>query len=219
MLDDNYVQEENPILIQCVNCKNWYHPKCTLLSDNEYEEIKDNDATWFCEEFYCQQRKNECAMKQNIRKDRSHLSRICKKKDIDPIEYIDDIEENLQTTINTNENEIFVPCLICKDKKLYKKKGGLKIHCTRKHANEDVDFMFTQEKEKDPGSDPIEGENFESILLHSKNNIRVLRRIPKGARFLAATKLSEAIENCISKNAERKLARFNAFCLQRSSST
>lgn len=31
---------------------------------------------------------------------------------------------------------------------------------------------------------------------------RVLRRIPKGARYLAATKLSKAVENCIAKNDE-----------------
>ena len=42
-----------------------------------------------------------------------------------------------------NPNDM-VPCLLCKDNKLYKRKGGLKIHCVRKHKNEDYSIMLIE---------------------------------------------------------------------------
>lgn len=68
----------------------------------------------------------------------------------------------------------------------------------RIYKNIDCDFMFTKSVDENTEM----ASNFEETLLYSKNNIRVLRRIPKGARYLAAERLSEAIENCVLTNDE-----------------
>lgn len=47
------------------------------------------------------------------------------------------------------ENDDLIPCLLCNDGKLFKKKGGLRSHCTRRHKNEDCEFMFSQSESFD----------------------------------------------------------------------
>lgn len=151
MIDENYKHNEDSKWIYCHGCKNWFHTHCVLLSDIEYEEIMIKKEDWFCHDFKCQERKlenfqlNECTnVKHN---DRSHLNRNCKLnivtfEDIDK----DDVVENIvQINDAINGSEDLVPCLLCNDKKRYKIKGGLKIHCRRKHKNENYSFMFPQE--------------------------------------------------------------------------
>lgn len=146
-----------------------------------------------------------------MQNDRSHLSRSYKRKDAEVIECIDEVEDSVQVEISNMDHESFVQCLICNDKKLYKRKGGLKIHCTRKHKDEDCDFMFEQLMNSNTAAEAEM--NFEEKLSYYKNNVRVLRRIPKGARYLAAHKLLHIKERW------RKLAEFVVVLLQWTSSS
>ena len=143
-----------------------------FISESEYEEILQKKEAWFCYDSYCQEKKIENVGKFEEAKknnDRSHLSRNCKTKNTELIEQIDDVEHILQMEISNIDHELLVPCLICNDNKLYKRKGGLKIHCTKKHKDEDFSFMFTQSTNKNH----VLATNFEEILSYSKNNIRV----------------------------------------------
>ena len=83
-------------------------------------------------------------------------------------------------------------CSLCPPNtgKLFKGKRGLRIHCTRAHSNTSL-----------PSSDStISPDTFNSQLVSCKKDILVLRRIPKGARYFAAEKLAQVIDNCMSQN-------------------
>lgn len=40
--------------ISCVECKNWYHRKCYLISDEEYNAIIGGCKDWYCPGSKCQ---------------------------------------------------------------------------------------------------------------------------------------------------------------------
>ena len=33
----------------CNNCLQWVHLKCTRLTSNDYNQLADDNSTWFCE--------------------------------------------------------------------------------------------------------------------------------------------------------------------------
>lgn len=39
-------QEANDLMIECESCKNWYHPKCVKMTDEEFEIVKNTE--WLC---------------------------------------------------------------------------------------------------------------------------------------------------------------------------
>lgn len=85
----------------------------------------------------------------------------------------------------------FVACPVCIDKS-FKGKKGLRIHWARAHP----DQPFTS---PDLPSSSVH-DSLPYKLAYCKNNIPVLRRIPKGARFFAAEKLSQVIDRCVAQN-------------------
>lgn len=84
-----------------------------------------------------------------------------------------------------------IVCPLCCDK-FFKGTRGLRIHWSRAHPHQPFgDNQSTQAISDDP---------FYSHLASYKNNIKVMRRIPKGARSYAADKLSQIIDRCVSQN-------------------
>lgn len=72
----------------------------------------------------------------------------------------------------------------------------MKIHCTRKHKNEDYSIMF----EESSNGEKFDVNSLSDKISYYKRNVRVLRRITKGARMLAAYELAKVIEKTVEKN-------------------
>lgn len=216
------------ISTRCSNCKNRYHVHCMLMSNEEYDEIMSNNVTWTCPMSQCigqpapqqlvvplintneSDQSTKCAQCNFIAKNVKGLkihSRIHKKTNSDADQSIK-VSTNIRTTDNdsSNRNEStdrtsrveegnddLIPCLLCNDGKLFKKNGGLRIHCTRRHKNQDCEFMFEQ-------SNNFDSKLFEDKISRLEQNVRVIKRIPKGARIIAAYKLTEIMKKTANKN-------------------
>lgn len=91
------------------------------------------------------------------------------------------------------------PCPHCGiefSNKLYKMPTGLKIHCTRKHPQIVNESINENIEKKNSGTMTIAKIIID--LANYKKNIKILKRIPKGARTLAAHSLSKEIDECVS---------------------
>lgn len=51
--------EENSKWIFCEGCRRWYHIKCVLLTEEEYENIMKSSEKWYCENHQCQSKRLE----------------------------------------------------------------------------------------------------------------------------------------------------------------
>lgn len=99
--------------------------------------------------------------------------------------------------LESDNNSISMPeefrCPFCEvSSTKYKNANGLKIHIARKHPDEKLEYASSLK------SNSIQ--NFKERLCSLRQNIRILKRIPKGARYVAANKLSQLIEICLRKN-------------------
>lgn len=79
-----------------------------------------------------------------------------------------------------------IECKLCADKKRYKIPNGIKIHMAKSHPTEN---------HVDPCAD-----DFEKLLSKYKNETKVVKRIPRGARTVVAQKLTSTIDECVEKN-------------------
>lgn len=223
MLSESYVENNDHKWIKCTNCENWYHIHCLLISIEEYDDIVLNKKKWTCPMSQCipkspsqnfglksiqdnqLHQSNKCSECHFVAKNAKGLkihSHVHKKTASNSVQMSQTLEsasekgqsnENETVSLNNGENCDLIPCLICNDGKLYKKIGGLKIHCTRRHKNDDYEFMFSQ-------CDAFDTKSFEEKISKLKQNVRILKRIPKGARINAAYKLAEVMNNAANKN-------------------
>lgn len=35
-------------MIECDSCGNWYHCKCIVMTDDQFQTIRDNNTNWYC---------------------------------------------------------------------------------------------------------------------------------------------------------------------------
>lgn len=128
---------------------------------------------------------------------RTQKPRKCKEKSVNIVDGDSPTRSsNQKNVVGSDSSSDLVPCLLCNDNKLYKKKGGLKIHCVRRHKNQEYGIMFDE---------TATGEKFDVNSLidkigYYKRNVRILKRIPKAARMLAAYELAKLIEKTVEKN-------------------
>ncbi|XP_028176433.1 uncharacterized protein LOC114364466 [Ostrinia furnacalis] len=90
----------------------------------------------------------------------------------------------------------FFRCTTCNDNKLYKGKRGLNIHNTRCHKNSSLPAPPPSNPQNTPHP------SFESFITHLHNSIRVVKRIPRGARISLAKSLTSVIEKCLLNTSE-----------------
>lgn len=99
---------------------------------------------------------------------------------------------------NINQGNVLKgPCPHCPPSlanKLYKLPNGLKIHCKKIHPEVTLSNIF------DNDASTITIDSIAEKLTFMKKNLNVLKRIPKGARLLAAHNLSDVIDTCVKKN-------------------
>lgn len=90
-------------------------------------------------------------------------------------------------------------CEICeKEKKIIKRfetLKGLRIHCSKIHGVSNI----TINSEEEHGNKKVEESEIFRIAKYKSTN-HLLKRIPKGARILAANKYASVLEECVSKN-------------------
>lgn len=101
-----------------------------------------------------------------------------------------DVPTNPQDGVyDPNVNAILIACHLCpaNNRKKFKGQRGLKIHISKRHQTTQSVPEATSETPK----------HFAEILSNMKAKIRVLKRIPKGARFQAANRLSTLIDECL----------------------
>lgn len=106
---------------------------------------------------------------------------------------ISNVQRNVdQTTENDNHTSEKFVCELCptEDRKTFATKKGLRIHTTRKHPGHVI---------KDKVEKTVNDEGLKFIGSY-KRKIRLLNRIPKGARILAASKLTTIMNECVSNN-------------------
>lgn len=112
-----------------------------------------------------------------------------------------------------NYDENMQPCPHCGIEfanKLYKMPTGLKIHCTKKHTS-----VKNTKSNNDSTSQPEDKMKMDELiknLADYKRNIKILKRIPKGARVLAAHSLSTSINSCVAKNDLQSWSDLLTFC-------
>lgn len=144
----------------------------------EFLKIVENDYSEFNE------------MAENVSKDKT------KQKEM--LGY--DTERYEFTKRNENEHQtetLTGPCPYCpakKSKKKYKLPHGLRIHCAKIHADKSSpDIVNNDESE-------ITIESVIDKIVYMKKNVKILKRIPKGARVVAAHNLSKIIDKCVQNN-------------------
>lgn len=97
----------------------------------------------------------------------------------------------------------------CDSAKEYKGLTGLKIHISRMHPGETYKHI--------PVDQDNDFENFKDTLCNLRRKTRILKRIPRGARTLAAKKLCEIIDGSVRINDEKswkKLMTFSYYALR-----
>ena len=52
--EDNNNNETNAKWINCQGCKSWFHIKCVLLTDEDYENIIEKRLKWYCNFNQCE---------------------------------------------------------------------------------------------------------------------------------------------------------------------
>lgn len=72
---------------------------------------------------------------------------------------------------------------------------GLRIHCSKIHG---VSNIAVNSENKNGNQEDEENQIFH--IAKYKSTIYLLKRIPKGARILAANKFASVVEECVSKN-------------------
>lgn len=111
-----------------------------------------------------------------------------------------------------------IRCHICppESAKLYKGSKGLKLHCNSAHstgpstASTQPDISNPTEEIDNVGN----SSDFITLLSRCKRNVKVLKRIPRGARILAANKLTQCIDDCLANpKADQKMAKTSDLCL------
>ncbi len=96
-----------------------------------------------------------------------------------------------------NDETLTGSCPYCPpelSKKLYKLPNGLKIHCTKMHPEKSSPSIVNNDESE------ITIESVIDKLVYMKKNVKVLKRIPKGARVVAAYNLSKIIDKCVQNN-------------------
>ncbi|XP_072937198.1 uncharacterized protein [Epargyreus clarus] len=96
-----------------------------------------------------------------------------------------------------------VQCNLCSQPRFFKGTKGLNIHIGRIHKDVSYrnDCSTSQFQPSLPNSCPISvNKSFSETLSFFKNNVAIVKRIPRGARITVATSLSKAIRNAISQN-------------------
>lgn len=119
-------------------------------------------------------------------------------------DFLSDFEENFDTFFPALTNPTLglndIICQRCTDNiKICKGIRGLRLHYSHAH----VEFLSDLSQQHRAPSDNVDHANFsfgldefaEKLVLY-KQTIRVLKRIPRGVRTLAARKLEELINLC-----------------------
>lgn len=119
-----------------------------------------------------------------------------------------DLSDEKPPDIQADETNNGKICNRCQ--KICKGKIGLRIHYSRMHKE------FLSDLDMETSLIPEDIQSFVSMLSRAKRNIRVLKRVPKGARIAAAQKLSQLMDSCISNttSAWMNLLLFSYTCLQ-----
>lgn len=112
-------------------------------------------------------------------------------------------EERKENAINENANpkkreDNLKSCVNCPARlshKLYVGVRGLKIHHGKMHK--DIEFSYF---EGDCILDDSSTESIKNRLGHLNKYVKIIKRIPKGARITAANELSKIIDSCVSEN-------------------
>ncbi|KAI5728591.1 hypothetical protein M8J77_018338 [Diaphorina citri] len=104
-------------------------------------------------------------------------------------------EECTQQSASQNVNAVTAASIVCPlcptdSPKYFNSQRGLKIHKARKHKVP----IFSNSHNINPNSSFLEN------ITRLKSNVKILKRIPKGARNLAASKLSHVINAVVEKN-------------------
>lgn len=107
-------------------------------------------------------------------------------------------------TTSDGKSEL-IPCPFCiNTTKKFKGPNGLKIHIRKMHDGHLPEFEKIMEK-------PPQNRPFSVTLSELKQSIPVLKRIPKGARLVAAQKLSSVINTCVNLNDLASWEKFLSF--------
>lgn len=108
----------------------------------------------------------------------------------------------MQFINSSNNNESLLRCPICDGDRVFRGPRGLKIHCSRMHVPRvDVSVNQTIFSAADTGTDGDRSNDpIHTRLAYFKKNIKLVKRIPKGARLTVARSLTECIAKVVSEN-------------------
>lgn len=121
MIGEINENNEDSKWIFCEGCQTWFHSFCALLSDTEYDEIVKKRAKWFCSFYQCQEKMTT---------------------DFEDVPHIQtEIQNSIQVDVMsqlTKPSQDCEKCLKCSF--IAKNKRGLKIHMSKKHVENIVEF-------------------------------------------------------------------------------
>lgn len=107
-------------------------------------------------------------------------------------------------TSSSSALDVLLECSICADRKLYKGPRGLKIHCSRRHVPR-TDIVSTPDASQGSPSGtstlgaPI-NTSLAAKLAQLKRSVKVIKRIPRGARVTVAQSLAECVARVVGEN-------------------
>lgn len=111
---------------------------------------------------------------------------------------------NTQTITSSSVPDVLLECDICGDRKLYKGHRGLKIHCSRRHVPRSDLVVSTGGTPDLHMSTPATGTlgitSLADRLAHLKRAVKIIKRIPRGARVSVARSLSESVAKVVAMN-------------------
>lgn len=131
------------------------------------------------------------------------------------------LQSQAQSTAEGDSTANVIICPRCPPEKrvrTFKGKRGLKIHYARLHK----DHMIDLDLEHASNTPTIDLQSFVQSIGILKRRVKVLKRIPKGARMTAALKLSSLLDDCLSNSLVAWISlfcfSFNALCVPEKSS-
>lgn len=112
----------------------------------------------------------------------------------------------LSQVSTSSSNDVPLECPICADHKFYKGQRGLSIHNSRRHiprtglSVNDLPPRQAPALSTGTGAGWTPNTSLWSKLAHLKHNVKIISRIPKGARASVARCLSECVAKVVSDN-------------------
>ncbi|KAG5870451.1 hypothetical protein JTB14_027069 [Gonioctena quinquepunctata] len=102
-------------------------------------------------------------------------------------------EFKISETKSNNYNKKYAACPKCNG--LYKRVKQHLRYCKSSDKNDEISKQLVQDCGRDPNT-----EQFVTYLSQAKRNIKIMRRIPKGARNVISKNVSSCIEEVVKKN-------------------